>query len=295
MPMIPRFRYIASVTVLAVVSTILAPPSYSEDRVQSRPLIVAHRGASHDAPENTLAAFRLAWEQGADVIEGDFYLTSDGHIVCIHDGTTKKTAGVELDVAKSTLAELRQLDVGRWKDERFAGEQIPTIEEVLSIVPEGKAILIEVKCGPEIVPQLKAALAASPLKPEQTIVIAFDDKVVAATKKQIPGIKAYWLTGFKEKKPGRGFKPSPAKVMATLKRIGADGLDTHANEQVIDAEFVKMLRDAGMEFHTWTVNDPAVAARFRELGVDSITTDRPAFLREELNKLPQPVPSGNAP
>ncbi len=277
----PRFPHLASVILFAVVSTILAPPAAADDRVEARPLIVAHRGASHFAPENTLAAFRRAWEEGADVIEGDFYLTADGHIVCIHDRTTKKTAGVELDVAKSTLAELRQLDVGRWKDERFAGERIPTIEEVLAIVPPNKSILIEVKCGPEIVPKLKEALEAAQLKPQQTKVIAFDERVVASTKRLIPEIKAYWLVRYKEQ-PNGGFEPTAADVMRTLARVRADGLDTHANEQVVDADFVKMLRMAGLEFHTWTVNDPSVAEHFRMLGVDSITTDRPGFLREKL-------------
>ena len=77
--------------------------------------IVAHRGASLDAPENTLAAFRLAWSQGADAIEGDFRLTKDGRIACLHDDTTQRTAGLDLTVADSTLAELRELDVGSWK------------------------------------------------------------------------------------------------------------------------------------------------------------------------------------
>jgi glycerophosphoryl diester phosphodiesterase len=110
-------------------------------------LIIAHRGASHDAPENTLASFKLAWEQKADGIEGDFYLTKDGKIVCIHDKTTKRTSGqkVELDVAASTLAELRKVDVGAWKDPKYAGEKMPTLEEVLAIVPAGKVFFIEIK------------------------------------------------------------------------------------------------------------------------------------------------------
>ena len=140
--------------------------------------IVAHRGASDAAPENTLAAFRLAWKLGADLIEGDFYLTTDGHIVTIHDKTTKRTAGKDLPVAQSTLAELRQLDVGVWKAPQYRGQRIPTLAEVLAVVPPGKKILIEIKCGPEIVPQLKTELAQSSLKPAQTIVIAFDESVV---------------------------------------------------------------------------------------------------------------------
>ncbi|MDA1056051.1 MAG: glycerophosphodiester phosphodiesterase family protein, partial [Planctomycetota bacterium] len=78
-------------------------------------LIIAHRGGSHDAPENTLAAFRLAFEQGADGIEGDFYLTRDNRIVCIHDADTKRVADKTLVVAESSLAELKRLDVGSWK------------------------------------------------------------------------------------------------------------------------------------------------------------------------------------
>src|SRR5689334_354029 len=108
-------------------------------------LVVAHRGASHEAPENTLAAFRLAWEQGADAIEGDFYLTRDREIVCIHDDNTKRTSGEDLSVAASTLAQLRRLDVGRWKDPKWKGERIPTLTEVLATIPAGKRIFIEIK------------------------------------------------------------------------------------------------------------------------------------------------------
>ena len=116
--------------------------------------LVAHRGTSHEAPENTVAAFRLAWEQGADAIEGDFYLSKDQQIVCIHDETTKRTSGEDRVVSECTLDELRRLDVGKWKHPRFEGERISTLAEVLRTVPDGKQIFIEIKCGPEIVPFL---------------------------------------------------------------------------------------------------------------------------------------------
>ncbi len=153
--------------------------------------IVAHRGASHEAPENTLAAFRLAWVRGADAVEGDFYLTSDGKIVCIHDKTTKRVAPdqPELTVAKSTLEQLRQMDVGHWKDAKFAGEQIPTLEEVLAIVPQRKRIFVEIKCGPEIVPELRKQLAASGLTNEQIVIIAFDRTVTQACRQSMPRYK----------------------------------------------------------------------------------------------------------
>lgn len=248
----------------------------------SAQLIVAHRGASHDAPENTLAAFRLAWEQGADAIEGDFYLTQDGEIVCIHDANTKRTGGVDLSVPASTLAKLRRLDVGRWKDPKWQGERIPALADVLAAVPAGKKIYIEIKCGPEIVPHLPPVLEQSGLKPEQTIVISFNDKVIDAVRRQIPGINAHWLTGFKQDKVTRTFQPTPDKVLETLERIQASGLDVNANRTIVDAAFVKRLRDKQLEFHVWTVNDAELARHFQQLGADSLTTDRPGFLRQQL-------------
>src|SRR5687768_9550612 len=94
--------------------------------------IIAHRGASHDAPENTLAAFKLAIEQGADGFEADFYLAKDGRVVCLHDPDTKRVAGKKLLVREASFAELRALDVGIWKGPQWKGERLPTLEEVLA-------------------------------------------------------------------------------------------------------------------------------------------------------------------
>ena len=92
--------------------------------------IIAHRGASHLAPETTLASVMLGWQKNADV-EIDVHLTKDNRIVVIHDETTKSTAEVELKVSETTAKELRQLDVGKYKGKEFAGEPIPFLEEVL--------------------------------------------------------------------------------------------------------------------------------------------------------------------
>jgi len=97
--------------------------------------IIAHRGASHDAPENTLAAVNLAWQQNADAVEIDVHLSRDGQIVVIHDENTRKTAGLNKNVSEQTLAELRRLDVGRWKGRQWAGEKIPVLAEVLGALP----------------------------------------------------------------------------------------------------------------------------------------------------------------
>ena len=122
----------------------------------SKPLIIAHRGASGEAPENTMVAFKLAWELGADGIEGDFHLTRDGHIVAIHDKDTNKvTKGKnKLIVKKTSLKELQSLDVGSWKNETYSKARIPTLEDVIDSLPEGKKFFIEIKCGTEIMKPL---------------------------------------------------------------------------------------------------------------------------------------------
>src|SRR4051812_29882492 len=93
--------------------------------------VIGHRGASHDAPENTVASFEEAWRQKADAAELDMYLTKDGKLVVIHDANTKRTTGVDKKVVEQTLDELKKLDAGKWKAEKFAGEKLPTLAEML--------------------------------------------------------------------------------------------------------------------------------------------------------------------
>lgn len=255
--------------------------------------IVAHRGASFDAPENTLSAFRLAWQQNADVIEGDFYLTKDRHIVCIHDKTTKRVAPKQtvLSVAESTLAELSALDVGSWKHPRFANERIPLLNEVLATIPKGKRIFVEIKCGPEIIPHLKTQLAASAVSPEQIVIICFDRNVVTQARHEMPEYKANWLTSYRQAPDKGGWKPTLDGVLHALKTTAATGLGTKGNLKVIDRRFVDAVRAVGCEFHVWTVNDADTAKTLQTLRVDSITTDRPGYLRKVLRlKTPVAVP-----
>jgi glycerophosphoryl diester phosphodiesterase len=258
--------------------------SMSQQFAQAQ-FIIAHRGASHDAPENTLAAFRLAWAQKADGIEGDFYLSKDGRVVCIHDKTTKRTAGVKLDVAKSTLAELQKLDVGRWKDKQFSGERIPTLEDVIATVPEGKRIVIELKVGAEIVAPMARILKASKLQPEQILVISFDEKTIAESKRLLPQIKAHWLTGYDPEGDKGPWTPTAASIVKTISRTNADGLGSQARRSILTAKFIRALNAAGInEFHVFTVDDPVDARYYQSLGAFGITTNRPAFIRSELNK-----------
>ena len=131
--------------------------------------IIAHRGASYDAPENTLEAVRLAWSQKADAVEVDVFLSKDGEVVLHHDATTKKLAGVDRKVVDQSYAELRQLDVGAWKGDQWYGVRIPKLDDVLATIPEGKRIFVEVKCGPEIIPALAKSFRQSGKKPEQLV------------------------------------------------------------------------------------------------------------------------------
>lgn len=244
----------------------------------AEPFLVAHRGASHDAPENTLPAFELAWKQGADAIEGDFHLTRDGKIVCLHDYDTRRVSGTKRVVKDSTLAELQSLDAGAWFKPEFKGTKLPTLREVAATVPAGKKIYVEVKCGPEIVPAMLEDLAAAGLKDEQIVVISFQAPVIAEVKKARPAYKACWLSSFAKESP---LDPGKDEVLATLREIKADGFSSKADER-LDQGFVKAIRDAGFEYHCWTVDDVATARRFLDLGALSVTTNRPGFLRKGL-------------
>ncbi|WP_146535931.1 glycerophosphodiester phosphodiesterase [Rubripirellula reticaptiva] len=245
----------------------------------SAPKIVAHRGASHDAPENTLAAFRLAWEQGADGVEGDFYLTTDNQIVCIHDKDTKRTAGEKRIVESSTLQELRLLEYGAWKDAAFAGEPIPTLDEVIATVPDGKTMVIELKSTLRIIPKLVETLKRHRDKPIEWLVIAFDAPTVAELKKQMPDLKVHWLTSFKRSTAVSAYRPSAPDIATIVKQSKADGVGMQGNRDVIDADFVAGLKGGGCnEFHVWTIDDGRDAQFFDELGAFGITTNVPAVI-----------------
>lgn len=236
-----------------------------------RPLVIAHRGASRDAPENTLAAFRLAWDQGADGIEADFRLTRDGQVVCIHDDTTGRTAGSDIRVADASLAELRRLDVGLFRGERWRGESIPTLEEILAALPAGKRIYIELKSGPEIVAPLRDLLVRSGVAPERVRLLAFSPQLVSLLKEQLPEFRSCLNVSYR-----RG-RPSPEELPALLSDCRADGLSSAAHA-MLDNGFVAALQQAGKEIHVWTVDSARGARHYRSLGVDSIMTNRPGVV-----------------
>ncbi|WP_372806780.1 glycerophosphodiester phosphodiesterase [Pontiella sp.] len=231
-------------------------------------MIVAHRGASADAPENTVPAFELAWKQGADAIEGDFRLTKDGHIVCIHDPDTKRTAGKKRVVAKSTLEELRAL-----------GSGIPTLGEVLATVPAGKSIYLEIKCGAEIIPPLLETLGSSPIDASEVLAISFDQDVLKELKARAPQYATSWLCRFETDAFGN-LRPTVASVLDTLEEIKADGLG--AGKDYINEAIAAAILAKGFAFHVWTVDAPEQARQLLDWGATSITTNTPGKMKSAL-------------
>ena len=242
--------------------------------------IIAHRGFSARAPENTVSAFELAWKNGADSCELDVYLTADGKTAVIHDRDTFRTTGVKQEVAQAKQAELTALEAGAWKGTEWVGEKIPTLEQALATLPKGKQrFFIEVKSGPQIVPELVRILETMRERAAQLVIIAFDRKVAAESKKALPWISVYRLASgrTRERKP-----TDLAALIADTKADQLDGLDLGMTDFPWDEAMVQQIRAAGLGLYVWTVNKPADVRRFARLGVQGITTDDPVMAQEAL-------------
>ena len=122
--------------------------------------IIAHRGASFEAPENTLASFKLGWTE-TQTVELDVWPTSDGKLLVIHDGNTQRTTGVDRNVTDHPLAELSQLDAGSFKGAKWSAEKLPSLQDVLAAIPPGRRLLIEIKTGAEVIAELRREVDAS--------------------------------------------------------------------------------------------------------------------------------------
>ncbi|HIJ82199.1 MAG TPA: glycerophosphodiester phosphodiesterase [Desulfuromonadales bacterium] len=248
---------------------------------QKLPLIIGHRGASREAPENTLESFRLAWSHGADGIEADFRLTADGAILCMHDASTGRTTCEDLEIAASTAKELRRLDAGAWKGSAWSGAGIPTLDEVLAAVPPGTWFFIELKSGVEIIAPLKRALQRSGVAPERIRLLSFNAPLIAELTRYLPDWDACLLCDCRHSLMSNRRRPSRADVLEMLTHTGACGVAS-ADRAFLDRDLVDALKDLGKEIHAWTVDRPSNAQRLCNLGVDSITTNRPGWLRQKL-------------
>ena len=239
--------------------------------------LIAHRGESVDAPENTLPAFKTAVERGFG-FECDVYLSKDERVFTFHDrNLTRTTAGANTNkCADVTWAELEKVDVGsweKWKDSKFAGTRPALLEEVLELAREGRWIYVEVKTGPEIVPYIKKVFAAQKTAtPKNVLFIAFDAKTCKALKTQMPEYKVLWLTWAKHRRGAK--KPvTTDEILTVLRNTGSDGVDCHYDPKVVSADFIKAIRSAGYEFHVWTVDELADTVEAFRRGVQTVTTN----------------------
>ncbi|WP_069789723.1 glycerophosphodiester phosphodiesterase [Cyanobacterium sp. IPPAS B-1200] len=237
-----------------------------------QPMIIAHRGLPKESPENTLAAFRLAIAQGADGIEGDFHLTKDKHIVCIHDSHTARVANKKLIVKDSTLAELQKLDVGYWFNSAFKNEKIPTLEEVLAILPSETKLFLEIKSDPEIVPYLLRILKNNRINLNQLVIISFNSKTLKNVKQQMPELKTLLLLSLKTFNSIKLSSLSAHKLLKKLDDIDADGISTSVS-QFLNKNYIYQFIARGYEYHLWTVDNKKIAEKFMKIGINSITTN----------------------
>ena len=247
-------------------------PSGGEARV--RPLIWAHRGASADAPENTLAAFRLALEEGADGFELDAWRCGSGEVVVAHDEDLRRVAGSPLAIPDASLTALRALDVGAWKGERWRGERIPLLAEVLEALPAaGVNVELKSRGGRDLA---LAAAAAEVLRraraADRVVVSSFDWRLLAAFRLAAPefrvgllfdGTRAWRL---RTALAIRGLRPAavhPERTLATGARVAA-------------------WRARGLEVSPWTVDDPAEGLRLARAGATAVITNVPGRIRAAL-------------
>ena len=230
-------------------------------------MIIAHRGISLDLPENSLSAFNASWAVGVDGIEGDFHLTRDGSIVCIHDDNTSKVCNKNLVICNSTLQELKELNL-QCEGKNHLNIKIPTLTEVLKTVPSGKKIFIEIKCGVEILSPLVKELSRSKINSNQVVIISFDRQVVKELKEMAPEYKALLLYSYEE---GR----EVSSLINEMFDIKADGIGT---DNELSKEFVEKVIISGLEYHSWTIDNADTANQLISWGSNSITTNEPELL-----------------
>lgn len=237
---------------------------------------IGHRGVKALAPENTIISTQMAWDQGVDMSECDVWLTKDKKVIVSHDESTKRCTGVDLEIPKTDSAVLRELDAGKYKGEEFAGEKLPLLSELIQTIPPGRKLVVEIKCGPEIVPHMKKVVLKSG-RADQIEVISFNLDSVTAFKKAMPGIPCLWLHGPDKDKDGNTV-PYDLEWVKIARKNGLDGLDLRYNST--STEIVDAAHAEGMIVYVYTVNDPVEAARLRVIGVDGITSDNPLTIRE---------------
>lgn len=240
-------------------------------------VIIAHRGASGSAPENTLASFRRAIELGADWLELDVCASRDGEVIVIHDDTLERTTNGRGKVSDRTLAELKRLDAGAWFDPRFAGESVPTLSEVIRLAKAHRVgLLVEMKTGSHLgqgFEEKVVSLLSDAGFLGRSIVMSFNHAAVSRAKQAEHGLKTLLLIGR---------RASALKIADIVRDHGAAGVSV--KDSLASKQYVAALRDRGMMVVVWTVNSPGAMRRFMARGVDGITTNYPERLAAILSR-----------
>jgi len=230
---------------------------------------IAHRGASGNYPENSRLAFEKAIAAGADMIELDCQLTADGQVVVFHDERLARTTGARGKVHDKTLAQLRALDIGKWRKPAFRGEKILTLEEALEIFSGNVDLCLEIKSmvGAPSGLELKLLFILSHYDYlERTVISSFDYRCLARVRELAPEAALAVIYG----------KGPPDDPLAAAERLGAAAI--HVQKQLADREFCDRAWSDGLDVYVWTVNDGREIDMFVDLGVQGIFSDYPEKL-----------------
>jgi len=229
-------------------------------------LVFGHRGASAQAPMNTLPAFELAAELGADGVELDVHRSADGELVIVHDFTVDETTNGTGTVQQMTLAQLKALDAGSWKDPSFAGVRIPTLDEVFDAVGQRLFINVEIKSESQEtdgIEQLVVDKIRQFDMQDRVLVSSFNPLAVMRFRALMPDVPIGFLTA----------PDVPEIVQQVAKNMTYEAI--HPYQASIDKTVIEQAQHQGHIVNTWTVNDPARATALRDLGVRGIITDQP--------------------
>jgi glycerophosphoryl diester phosphodiesterase len=245
-------------------------------------MIIAHRGESALAPENTLSAINLAWEMGDTAVEIDIHLTADNKIVVLHDPHTGRTGTQRLTVRKSMLKDLRAVDVGVKKGPEWRGEKIPELWEVLQTIPENCILVIEIKCGKDVIPFLAGVIRDMDIVSSRIEIISYRLDILCEMKKLFPGLRMLWLLDLDYYLPSWLINVNLKKLLAKVLACNLDGVDAWAGKD-LDENFVREFKNSGLSVYAWTVNEVELARELLSYGVDAITTDNASSLKKRLS------------
>jgi glycerophosphoryl diester phosphodiesterase len=232
--------------------------------------VIAHRGASGDAPENTLAAIKLAWELNADGVEIDLRLSADNCPILFHDADLQRIAGVNLSIRHQTLESLRQYDVGQWKDPKWKGEKIPTLDTVISAIPNDKILLLELKEGPELIPAIERTFMSASVNMNNLWFMSFD----LSTVSQVKSMHSNWQTLLLVGNPRSDSLRELNSKIVDAKNVRANGLGL-ANAWFDTLQLIPSINYSQLLLSVWTVNDTVEAQNWASIGAKMITTDFP--------------------